>query len=78
MKHLSINEITNVTGGNIGDVEQYTFALFPGEKMVGVQLTVVGYEKKEIIEKGFFYDTIYKVWSPIYDAEPIVQNAYPF
>lgn len=72
MRNLAVNEIANVAGGAIGDVDYFEFALFPGEKMVGVQLTVIGYDKDVWFEHGLFWDTKHEVLTPIYDVQPIL------
>ncbi|MGE4348316.1 MAG: hypothetical protein AB7D28_00980 [Candidatus Berkiella sp.] len=74
MRNLSINEVANVSGGAVGDVDEYTFALFPNEQMVGVQLTVVGYDKVTWVETGFWTNTIHEEFYPIYDVQPILKS----
>lgn len=74
MRQLVINEMNHVAGGAVGDIDTYTFALFPDEKMIGVQMTVTGYDKVTWVEPGFFTNTVHVEYFPIYDVQPIVQS----
>lgn len=71
MRNLQLNEVANISGGAIGDVDDYIFPLFPGEKMVGVELTVIGYDKISWVEYGLFSNTVHVEYTPIYDVQPI-------
>lgn len=78
MRNLNVNEISNIAGGAIGDVDQFTFALFPDEQMYGVQLTVIGYDEVTTVVPGLFTNTVYKEFYPIYDVKPIIKSTFSF
>lgn len=71
MKQLNQLQLAQISGGLIGDIEEFIPDQIPGLELIGWKREQTGWDTTTWTQRGWFWDTYHEEKTPIYQYTPI-------